>query len=290
MERLQAERMFVKVVETGSFAAAARRLGASSGQASKLVSKLESDLGVKLLNRTTRALSLTEAGQAYADRMRAILESFDDLTTEVQNAATAPRGRIRLTAPLSFGTVRLAPVLARFAAEYPEISLEVHFNDRIVNLVEEGFDAAVRVGRAMDGALVGRRLGSARMITVAGPGYLAIRGKPRTPADLVGHDCILDLNNRDGWQWAYRDETRVTVSGRLIFSNASACLAAVEEGLGIAQMPDFVATEALAAGRVIEVMADWSDIQLGIHALWPGRRHLPRKLRVLVDFMAAEMR
>lgn len=282
--------MFVKVVETGSFAAAARRLGASSGQASKLVSKLESDLGVKLLNRTTRALSLTEAGQAYADRMRAILESFDDLTTEVQNAATAPRGRIRLTAPLSFGTVRLAPVLARFAAEYPEISLEVHFNDRIVNLVEEGFDAAVRVGRAMDGALVGRRLGSARMITVAGPGYLAIRGKPRTPADLVGHDCILDLNNRDGWQWAYRDETRVTVSGRLIFSNASACLAAVEEGLGIAQMPDFVATEALAAGRVIEVMADWSDIQLGIHALWPGRRHLPRKLRVLVDFMAAEMR
>lgn len=290
MERLQAERMFVKVVETGSFAAAARRLGTSSGQASKLVSKLESDLGVKLLNRTTRALSLTEAGQAYADRMRAILESFDDLTTEVQNAATAPRGRIRLTAPLSFGTVRLAPVLARFAAEYPEISLEVHFNDRITNLVEEGFDAAVRVGRAMDGALVGRRLGSARMITVAGPGYLATRGKPRVPADLLSHDCILDLNNRDGWQWSYRDDTRVTVSGRLIFSNASACLAAVEEGLGIAQMPDFVATEALAAGRVIEVLADWSDIQLGIHALWPGRRHLPRKLRVLVDFMAAEMR
>jgi DNA-binding transcriptional LysR family regulator len=290
MERLQAERMFVKVVETGSFAAAARRLGTSSGQASKLVSKLEADLGVKLLNRTTRALSLTEAGQAYADRMRAILESFDDLTTEVQNAAIAPRGRIRLTAPLSFGTVRLAPVLARFAAEYPEISLEVHFNDRIVNLVEEGFDAAVRVGRAMDGALVGRRLGSARMITVAGPRYLTLRGRPVIPADLARHDCILDLNNRDGWQWSYRDDTRVTVSGRLIFSNASACLAAVEEGLGIAQMPDFVATEALAAGRAVEVLADWSDIQLGIHALWPGRRHLPRKLRVLVDFMAAEMR
>ena len=290
MDRLQAERMFVKVVETGSFAAAARRLGTSSGQASKLVAKLEADLGVKLLNRTTRALSLTEAGQTYADRMRAILESFDDLTTDVQNAATVPRGRIRLTAPLSFGTVRLAPVLARFAAEYPEISLEVHFNDRIVNLVEEGFDAAVRVGRAMDGALVGRRLGSARMITVAGPGYLALRGRPLIPADLERHDCILDLNNRDGWQWTYRDDSRVTVSGRLIFSNASACLAAVEEGLGIAQMPDFVATEAMAAGRGIEVLSDWSDIQLGIHALWPGRRHLPRKLRVLVDFMAAEMR
>lgn len=290
MDRLSAERMFVKVVESGSFAAAARRLGTSSGQASKLVSRLEADLGVKLLNRTTRALALTEAGQAYAERMRAILEAFDDLTTEVQNAATTPRGRIRLTAPLSFGTVRLAPVLARFATAYPEISLEVQFTDRIVNLVEEGFDAAVRVGRAMDGALVGRRLGSARMITVAAPAYLARRGTPAMPEDLAGHDCILDLNNRDGWQWSYRDGRRVAVSGRLTFSNASACLAAVEEGLGIAQMPDFVATEALAAGRAVEVLAPWSDIQLGIHALWPGRRHLPRKLRVLVDFMAAAMR
>lgn len=290
MERLAAERMFVRVVETGSFAAAARRLGTSSGQASKLVARLEADLGVKLLNRTTRALSLTEAGQAYAERMRALLEGFDDLVTEVQNASAAPRGRIRLTAPLSFGTVRLAPVLARFARAYPEIALEVQFTDRIVNLVEEGFDAAVRVGRAMDGALVGRRLAGARMITVAAPAYLAARGTPETPHDLVGHDCILDMNNRDGAQWSYRDGLRVTVSGRLTFSNASACLSAVEEGLGIAVMPDFVATEALAAGRVREILADWSDMKLGIHVLWPGRRNLPRKLRVLVDFLAADLR
>lgn len=290
MDRLQAERMFVKVVETGSFAAAARRLGTSSGQASKLVARLEADLGVKLLNRTTRALSLTEAGQAYADRMRAILESFDDLTTEVQNAATAPRGRIRLTAPLSFGTVRLAPVLARFAREYPEISLEVQFTDRIVNLVEEGFDAAVRVGRTMDSTLVGRKLGTACMVTVAAPGYLALRGRPVTPADLAQHDCILDTNSREPNIWLYRQDTRAQVSGRLIFSNASACLAAAEEGLGIAYLPDFVAQDQLAQGRVIEVLADWSEVSLGIHALWPGRRHLPRKLRVLVDFMAAELR
>lgn len=290
MDRLQAERMFVKVVETGSFAAAARRLGTSSGQASKLVARLEADLGVKLLNRTTRALALTEAGQAYADRMRAILESFDDLTTEVQNAATAPRGRIRLTAPLSFGTVRLAPVLARFAREYPEISLEVQFTDRIVNLVEEGFDAAVRVGRTMDSTLVGRKLGTACMVTVAAPGYLALRGRPLIPADLAAHDCILDTNNREPNIWLYRHDTRAQVSGRLIFSNASACLAAAEEGLGIAYLPDFVAQDQLAQGRVIEVLADWSEVSLGIHALWPGRRHLPRKLRVLVDFMAAELR
>lgn len=290
MDRLQAERMFVKVVETGSFAAAARRLGTSSGQASKLVSRLETDLGVKLLNRTTRALSLTEAGQAYADRMRGILESFDDLTTELQNAATAPRGRIRLTAPLSFGTVRLAPVLARFAREYPEISLEVQFTDRIVNLVEEGFDAAVRVGRTTDSALVGRKLGTARMITVAAPRYLALRGRPVVPADLASHDCILDTNNREPGVWLYRQDTRAHVSGRLIFSNATACLAAAEEGLGIAYLPDFVVQDQLLQDRVIEVLADWSEVSLGIHALWPGRRNLPRKLRVLVDFMAAELR
>lgn len=290
MDRLTAERMFVKVVETGSFAAAARRLGTSSGQASKLVSKLESDLGVKLLNRTTRALSLTEAGQAYADRMRAILESFDDLTTELQSAASTPRGRIRLTAPLSFGTLRLAPILARFARDYPEISLEVQFTDRIVNLVEEGFDAAVRVGRTMDSALVGRKLGSARMLTVAAPHYLALRGRPLVPADLSTHDCILDTNSRDPGVWLYRQDTRANVSGRLIFSNATACLAAAEEGLGIAYLPDFVVQDQLVQDRVVEILTDWSEVALGIHALWPGRRNLPRKLRVLVDYIAAELR
>ena len=141
MNRLGPERMFLTVVETGSFAAAAARLGTGSGQASKLVARLEADLGVKLLNRTTRALSLTQAGQAYADRLRTLVEAWDDLQTEVQNAAVAPRGLIRLTAPLSFGTTRLAPLLARFATEFPEIALEVHFADRVVNLVEEGFDA-----------------------------------------------------------------------------------------------------------------------------------------------------
>lgn len=172
MDRLAAERMFVKVVETGGFATAAARLGTSSGQASKLVARLEADLGVKLLNRTTRALSLTEAGQAYADRLRGLIEAFDDLATEVQNAAVAPRGQVRLTAPLSFGTIRLAPLLARFAADYPDIGLDVQFTDRIVNLVDEGFDAAIRVGTPTDAALTGRRLCSAQVIVVAAPAYL----------------------------------------------------------------------------------------------------------------------
>jgi DNA-binding transcriptional LysR family regulator len=285
MDRLAAERMFVKVVETGGFARAAARLGTSSGQASKLVARLEADLGVKLLNRTTRALSLTEAGQAYADRLRGLIEAFDDLATEVQNAAVAPQGRVRLTAPLSFGTIRLAPLLARFAADYPDIGLDVQFSDRIVNLVDEGFDAAIRVGTPTDAALTGRRLCSAQVIVVAAPAYLDRYGTPETPAQLRGHRCIIDTNFRDPHQWTFRGGQRVPVAGPLAFSNASACLAAAEAGLGIACLPDFVAEHSLQAGHVRAILTEAQDVPLGVFALYPSGRFLPAKVRVLVDFM-----
>lgn len=289
MDRLGPERMFLTVVETGSFAAAAARLGTGSGQASKLVARLEADLGVKLLNRTTRALSLTQAGQAYADRLRALVEAWDDLQTEVQNAAVSPRGLIRLTAPLSFGTTRLAPLLARFAAEFPEIALEVHFADRVVNLVEEGFDAAIRVGTPTDTTLTGRKLCTARVLALAAPAYLATHGTPQTPQDLANHPCIIDLNFREPHRWPFRTG-KVAVSGRLAFSNASACLAAAEAGLGIASVPDFVADAALADGRVVAILTDFDPPPLGVFALYPSGRHLPAKVRVLVDFMAKALR
>ena len=181
MDRLLCERMFVAVLEAGSFAAAAQRLGTSSGQASKLVSRLETELGVRLLHRTTRALAPTEAGQVYFDRMRGILDEFDAVETEVRNAAQLPRGKIRMSAPLSFGTLRLAPVLADFAKAYPEISLDVHFSDRLVNLVDEGFDLAVRVGKPGDSALISRKLCQSQVIVAASPAYLAQRGRQSAP-------------------------------------------------------------------------------------------------------------
>ncbi len=285
MDKFGPERMFLTVIETGSFAAAAARLGTGSGQASKLVARLEADLGVKLLNRTTRAVSVTEAGQAYAARLRALIEAWDDLDVEVQNAAIAPKGLIRLTAPLSFGTIRLAPLLARFAAEYPEIALEVHFSDRIVNLVEEGFDAAIRVGQPTDATLTGRKLCTARVLVLASPAYLASRTTPHIPADLANHTCIIDLNFRDPHRWPFGDQ-KVTVAGRLAFSNATACLAAAEAGLGIAAIPDFVAETSLAHGRVVELLQTFQDTPMGVYVLYPSGRYLPAKLRVLVDFMA----
>jgi len=167
--------MFVAVMETGSFAAAAARLGTSSGQASKLVSRLAAELGVRLLNRTTRAVAATEAGQAYVERIRPLLEEFDSLDLAVRNSAQAPRGRLRPTAPLTFGTMELTPALNGFALRYPAIDLEVSFSDRVVSLVDEGFDMAARVGRAEDSSLVARKLCDMRLVLVGADAYLALR-------------------------------------------------------------------------------------------------------------------
>ena len=290
MERFPAERMFLKVVETGSFAEAARQLRSSSGQASKLVARLEADLGVKLLNRSTRALALTEAGQAYAERLRGLVDAFDDLDAEMHEAAISPRGLLRLTAPLSLGTIRLAPMLAEFARAYPEIALDVQFTDRIVSLMDEGFDAAIRVGEPTDTALTGRRLGRVKTLALASPGYLAERGEPQRPADLVAHDCVIDTNRREPTKWTFPGGERVTVRGRLYLSNASACVAAAEAGLGIAYVPDFVATEAVATGAVRVVLAAHQVEPLPVSVLYPGGRHVPAKLRVLIDFLVRAFR
>jgi len=289
MDRLLCERMFVAVLEAGSFAAAAQRLGTSSGQASKLVSRLETELGVRLLHRTTRALAATEAGQVYFDRMRGILDEFDAVETEVRNAAQLPRGKIRMSAPLSFGTLRLAPVLADFAKAYPEISLDVHFSDRLVNLVDEGFDLAVRVGKPGDSALISRKLCQSQVIVAASPAYLAQRGRPERPEDLVGHDCLIDTNYRDPQHWSFRNGQRVAVAGRLAFSNASACMIAAEAGLGIASSPDFVLAESLKAGRLQPLLTGYQEPPLGVFALYPSGRQLALKMRVLIDFLVAAL-
>ncbi|WP_347311194.1 LysR family transcriptional regulator [Defluviimonas sp. SAOS-178_SWC] len=293
MDRLASDRMFIAVMETGSFTAAAGRLGTSSGQASKLVSRLEAELGVRLLNRTTRAVSATEVGQAYFEQIRTLIEDYDTLDQSVLDAARAPRGRVRLTAPLTFGAVELVPALTTFASAYPEISLDVSFSDRIVNLVDEGFDAAVRIGRPRDTTLIARKLSEMRLVLVASDGYLGRRGVPDCPEHLTEHDCIIDTNFRDPGHWPFRRDGRlltVPVHGRLSFSNAEACLKAAEAGLGFGYVPDVIAVESLGAGRVRAVLGDYSDEPLGVFALYPPGRHLAAKVRVLVDHLARHFR
>ena len=292
MPRLEADRLFVAIMETGSLAAAARKLHLSSGQASKLLARLEGDLGVRLLNRSTRALSATEVGQAYYDRIRTILDDLDALDSEVQDRAAAPRGQLRVTAPLTFGTLRLVPMLNDFAKAYPEIGLDVSFTDRMVNLVDEGFDVAIRAGRVADSSLIARKLCDMHTVLVCSPGYAAIRGEPAHPSDLAQHDCIIDTNFRDPLQWRFRAEGKpvtVTLAGRLRYSNAEACLQAAEAGLGIAHLPDFVAGPSLAAGRTQVLLATFAEAPGGIFALYPPGRHLTAKLRALLDFLSPRL-
>jgi DNA-binding transcriptional LysR family regulator len=293
MPRLEPDRLFTAVMETGSLAAAARRLGLSSGQASKLLAKLEADLGVRLLNRSTRALSPTEVGQAYYDRIRAILDDLDALDAQVQDRAATPRGRLKLTAPLTFGTLRLVPALNDFARLYTEIDLDVSFTDRMVNLVDEGFDAAIRAGRVADSTLIARKLCDMHTIVVASTDYLARHPEPAHPSDLTQHACIIDTNFRDPLIWRFRDGAAplsIPLNGRLRFSNAEACLNAAEAGLGIAHVPDFVAGPSMAAGRTRALLSEFAETPGGIFALYPLGRHLAAKVRVLVDFLATRFR
>ncbi|WP_420342277.1 LysR family transcriptional regulator [Paenirhodobacter sp.] len=286
MDRLDCDRMFVAVLDSGSFAAAARRLGTSSGQASKLVARLEAELGVQLLKRTTRALHATEVGQAYFERMRAILEEFDALEASVRNASGAPAGRLRLSAPLSFGRMQLMPRLIDFARAFPDIQLDTDFTDRTVSLIDEGYDMAVRIGTPADSSLIARKLGEARVITVAAPDYLARAGTPTRPADLPGHACILDANFREPQIWRFRDAA-ITVDGRFRFSNGEAALMAAEAGLGIVRVPTFIAGESLRAGRLVALLRDEEAISYTIHAVYPPARHLAVKVRALVDYLVS---
>ncbi len=291
MQRLECERMFVAVMETGSFAKAASRLGTGSAQASKLVSRLEADLGVRLLNRTTRSLSATEVGQAYLERIKLVLEELDALDLAVKSRSGTASGRLRLTVPMSFGTVQLASAFIDFATRYPDIGLDVSFSDRVVNLVDEGFDAAVRIGTPADTSLIARKACGARIVLAASMKYLSRRGTPETPADLVGHDCIIDTNFRDPLVWHFREgipgkPVAVKVGGRLRFSSADACLSAAEAGLGIARVPSFMAGPRIRAGTLKPLLRAFEDQPLGVFVLYPPNRHLATKVRVFVDFLA----
>lgn len=286
MERLDCDRMFVAVIDTGSFSRAAERLGTSSGQASKLVSRLETDLGVQLLTRTTRALSPTEVGRAYYEGVKPLLDEFDALDASVRNAAGAPSGRLRISAPVSFGTTQLVPVLADFARAFPQIIVDVDFSDRMVRLVDEGFDAAVRIGAPADSSLMARRLCDVRVVTLASPAYLAAHGTPADPHELARRDCIVDSNMSEPLQWRLHDGSSVAVREKMRFSNAEACVIAASAGLGITRVPSFVAGDALRSGDVARILADFEPPTRGLFAIYPPGRHLAGKVRVLVDYLA----
>lgn len=289
MDRFDEISAFAAVADARSFTQGAKRLGVSGAQVSKLIARLENRLGARLLNRTTRDVSLTDTGRAYLERARQLIEDFEGLESLVRDQDGCPRGVLRLSAPISFGASQLTPALLDFAAEHPEVSLDVSSTDRMVNLVEEGFDVAVRIGQLSDSSLVARRLAAVRLVTCASPDYLARRGAPAGLHDLAGHDAIIDANAADPYVWSFGpqgDVSNVRVHGRLKFNGADACVTAARQGFGIVRTPAFAAAEDLREGRLVPVLCGFEPAVIHVHAVYPHARHLAPKVRFFVDFLA----
>ncbi len=289
MDRLQSMALFVRVAELGSFSQAARQLGMSKSAASKQVAALEERLGVRLLNRTTRRLALTEVGAVYRDHCVRVVVEADEADLAASRHSSTPRGRLRVNAPMTFGFLQLAPLLPAFLTAHPAIQVELSLNDRVVDLIEEGFDLAVRIGRLADSSLIARRLATTGFVCAAAPGYLARAGRPAAPADLARHNCLrYTLRPQpEGWSFVRGGETvTVRIAGSLEANNGDALLAAACAGLGIVWLPDFIAAAEIAAGALVRLLPEWETPTLPIHAVFPAQRHPSAKLRAFVDFLA----
>lgn len=289
MEDLSAMAVFARVVEMESFSGAARALGLSKSAVSKRVGRLEDRMGLRLLNRTTRRLSLTEAGAAFYQGCRRVVAEAEAAERAVTRLASAPRGRLKVNAPMSFGVRHLAPALPDFMARYPELNVDLTLNDRVVDLVEEGFDLAIRIARLAESSLIARRLAPNRLVLCAAPSYLAAHGAPRAVEDLKDHACLLYSYQTAGDAWRLcgpGGERRLAVTGRLRINNGDALLAAALGGLGVALLPCFICGQDLRAGRLIQVLPAWSGpADTAIAAVYPASRNLSPKVRVFVDFL-----
>lgn len=283
---------FVTVVDTGSFSAAAERLDAAKSAVSRRVRALEARLGVKLLNRTTRRLSLTDAGRDFHQRACRILADLNEAEQAIGDADCALRGRIRVAAPLSFGLLHLAPAINAFAAQHPEVQLDLDLNDREVSLIEEGVDVAVRIGTLPDSTLIARRLCEIRRVAVASPDYLAKHGTPRTPDDLVHHLGLRYTNLPRQQYWRFSDPNGRTytpqVPDRMAANNGELLTRAAVDGLGLAAQPSFITYHALQAGALQSVLSDYALPGAALHAVFPPGRYQSRRVRVFTDFLAAQ--
>ncbi|HEY9191568.1 MAG TPA: LysR family transcriptional regulator [Methyloversatilis sp.] len=292
MDRLDAMRMFVRVAELGSFSAAALQLGLARSVVTRQVAALESHLGTKLMARSTRRLSLTSAGTAYLEKCRVILNLVEAAETGIAEEHLSPRGPIRIGLPLSFGLKRLGPLLLRFAQRYPDVSLDMDYTDRRVNLIEEGIDLSIRITARLEPGDVARRIGSSRLIVVASPDYLARHGTPRHPDELVHHECLgYTAGGSQAWSFVVDGQTRtVAVRSRINAGNGDVLTEAAALGMGIACQPDFIVDSFIESGRVRTILAGFPTPELGIHVVLPGNRHVPHRVRVLMDFLAEELR
>ncbi|BCM21500.1 LysR family transcriptional regulator [Mesorhizobium sp. J8] len=289
MDTLTRMRAFIDVVEAEGFSAAARKIGRSKALLSKYVRELEDELGALLLNRTTRQFSLTEAGHTYYQRASEIVREVDSLAEAVRQSSGDVRGRIKLSAARTFADAPIGQSLVDFARQHPDIVLDIHLDDRFVDLVEEGFDLAVRISRLENSSLIARRLAPFSVRLCASPELIARHGAPTRPQDLANMPCIVDTNGRSLANWRFKGEGEesisVAVSGPIEVNSPIVARAAALSGLGFAMLPDFIAAPDVASGKLVTALDDRILAGTGIFAVYPHRRYLPAKVRVFVDFL-----
>jgi LysR family transcriptional regulator for bpeEF and oprC len=289
MDQLSAMRVFARVAELGSFARAADALAMSRAMVTTRIAQLEARLGVRLLHRTTRRVGLTDDGRAYHERCLRILADIDETEEALARGRTRPAGRLRVQAPVALARLFLIPALPRFLARHPELALEVRLANRVVDLVEEGLDCAIRLGVPAEPNLVARRIAETRLATCAAPAYLARRGVPRAPDELARHECIafLDLASGRPADWVFARQgvpLARAPGGRLAFNSMEAAVEAAAAGLGVAQVLSSLAQGAVAAGRLAPVLVDWAAAGPPLYVAYPHHRHLSAKIRAFVDF------
>lgn len=293
MDLLALMAAFVRVVEAGSFTAVAEQTGQSQPTISRQIAALERHLGARLINRTTRALALTEEGAGFLERARTALDAVAEAEATVGRRRLQPTGQLRLATPVAFGRLHIVPRLSRLLGRYPELSLDLVLHDGASDLVEEGIDLAIRIGTISDPGLVARQIGETRRVTVAAPSYLARAGTPAVPADLSGHDCIVYTRLATGAVWRFEAATGaidVTVTGRFRANNSEAVREAALAGLGIAVVPTWLLADEIARGQLTVLLRDFEPKRLPMHAVHPSRRYVPPRTRAAIDFFAAEFR
>ena len=282
--------VFVGVINAGSFTAAAHALGHSTSYVSKAVTRLEKRLGSRLLNRTTRTISLTDAGRAYYERCSQIVIDAENAERSINQLQENPGGLLRINAPGSFGFKYLLDVLSQFMHRYPEVKLEVEFNDRLIDVVAEGYDVVIRVGEIKDSNLVARKFTSSRGVVVASPEYLKRKGCPQRVEDLAQHDCIAYSLLPTPTQWVfYRDgvRTSVTVDPRALCNSGEIEVAMAVQGIGITRLPLFICEQEVASGDLQIILEDYDQLELDVYAVYPHRQYLTAKVRAFVDFVVA---
>lgn len=289
VDRFQAMRVFAQVVESGSFSKAAERLDLSTSATSRHVADLEAHLQTRLLHRTTRRIHLTESGRGFYERCAQILAELEDAERDASRESAVPRGTVRLTTSINFGMGHITPAIAAFLARHPQVKFDVSLSDRVVDLVEEGFDLAIRIGAPGPETLVARKLSETRLVPCASPQYLRTHGAPKTPQDLTRHNCLTyEYASRDEWTFidAQARVSKVRISGNLNSNNGELLAEAAAQGVGIVYEPTFIVGPQIRAGRLVPILQDFEAPRVPIYAVYTSRKHLSARVRLFVEFIA----